>query len=252
MLTFRLIDGSIGSALALISQQRGLHIFAAVRDPSKMTSLKGLSNVTLLTLKPADIQAAVKAVTKQTGGTLNYLINNAGRNHFVPGTYPYLDEDLDTVRKLFKVNFFAPIALTQTFAPLLIKVKGMAVATYSASKRSIETVAKTLRLELAPFGVDVLEAVTGAVKSEGQTCFGDFRLPDGVPRMDTMEYVAVVVNEIAKRTTGRFWHGNNVDAVKMSTTATTVPQSTMDAGASAPIKPSQVKQRHSLDLSKPS
>ncbi|CAJ2500628.1 Uu.00g034810.m01.CDS01 [Anthostomella pinea] len=228
-----------------------------------MSSLKGLSNVTLLKLdvvEPADIRAAVEAVTSSTGGTLNYLISNAGRNHFMP----ILNEDLERVKQLFEINFFGPIALTQAFAPLLIKAKGMAVyvtsisgylnipymGTYSASKKSIEIVADTLRLELAPFGVDVLEVVTGGVKTMGQTSFGNFELPanslykiiedtiagrarglDGMPKMDTLEYAAAVVDQITQRATGRFWYGQNVEGVKMSTTAVAVPQSAMDAGA---------------------
>lgn len=106
--------------------------------------------------------------------------------------------------------------------------------------------AETLRLELAPFGVDVLEVVTGAVKTNGQTYFGDFKLPeqslykkiepvvasraqgnDQLPRMDTAEYATAVAEQITSRTTGRFWYGNNAEATKMSTTATAVPQEAM-------------------------
>lgn len=125
-------DGGIGSALALVLQQRGLHVFATARDPSKMSDLKGLPNVTMLTLdvvKTDQINAAVELVTKETGGTLNYLVNNAGRNHFMP----ILDENLDVVRDLFEVNFYGPLAVTQAFAPLLIKAKGMAVYITSIS-----------------------------------------------------------------------------------------------------------------------
>ena len=125
-------DGGIGSVLALVFQQRGFHVFATARDPSKMSKLDGLPNVTMLTLdvvKSSDLTAAVEAVAKQTGGTLNYLISNAGRNHFMP----VLDEDLDVVRNLFEINFFGPIALTQAFASLLIKAKGMAVFITSIS-----------------------------------------------------------------------------------------------------------------------
>ncbi|KAH8755798.1 putative hydroxybutyrate dehydrogenase [Diaporthe sp. PMI_573] len=257
-------DGGIGSALALVLQQRGLHIFATARDPSKMSDLNGLPDITMLTLdvvNPKDIQAAVDKVNEQTGGTLNYLINNAGRNHFMP----ILDEDLDVVRNLFEVNFYGPLAITQAFAPLLIEAKGMAVyitssagyinvpfmGTYAASKRSLELAAETLRLELAPFGVDVLEVVTGAVKTRGQTYFGDFKLPeqslykpiedviasraqgnDQLLRMETAEYAAAVADQISSRTTGRFWYGNNAEATRMSTTSTAVPQSAMDAGMS--------------------
>lgn len=125
-------DGGIGSALALVLQQRGLHVFATARDVSKMSNLDGLPNVTMLTLdvvKTDDIKAAAELVTKQTGGTLNYLVNNAGRNHFMP----ILDDDLDAVRNLFEINFYGPLAITQAFAPLLIKSKGMAVYITSIS-----------------------------------------------------------------------------------------------------------------------
>jgi 1-acylglycerone phosphate reductase len=50
---------------------------------------------------------------------------------------------------------------------------------------------------------------------------------DGMPRMDTIEYATAVVDETLKRTVGRVWYGTYADNVKMSTTATSVPQSTM-------------------------
>lgn len=118
--------------------------------------------------------------------------------------------------------------------------------TYAASKRSLEIVAETVRLELAPFGVGVLEVVTGGVKTRGQTYFGGFKLPeqslykniedvianraqgqDGMPRMEAAEYAAVIADQITKRTTGRFWYGTNAESTRISTTATTVPQSAM-------------------------
>ncbi|KAI2472276.1 hypothetical protein F4781DRAFT_9690 [Annulohypoxylon bovei var. microspora] len=201
-----------------------------------MSSLNGLSNVTLLTLDV--VKSAVEAVTKQTGGTLDYLVSNAGRNHFMP----ILDEDPDTVRNLFEINLMGPIALTQAFAPLLIKAKGMTPnplfflhpipwrtdiklkGTYASSKRS---------LELAPFGVGVLEVVTGEVQTMGQTYFGNFQLlaqslyksiedtiasraqgKEGMPRMDMVEYATAVVDEITKRATGRFWYDNGSATIR--------------------------------------
>lgn len=119
-------DGGIGSALALVFQQRGFQVFATARDPSKMSKLKNLPNVTLLTLdvvNQSDVKAAVEAVTKQTGGILNYFVSNAGRSHVMP----ILDDPLEEIRNMFELNLMAPIALTQAFAPLLIKAKGMAV-----------------------------------------------------------------------------------------------------------------------------
>jgi NAD(P)-dependent dehydrogenase (short-subunit alcohol dehydrogenase family) len=116
--------------------------------------------------------------------------------------------------------------------------------TYGASKRSIEIVADTLRLELQPFGVDVLCVVTGAVKSLGQTYMDDLKLPeaslyksiektvvsraqgqDGLPRMDTLEYANATVDQIVARASGKFWYGQNADLVRNATTAVAVPQS---------------------------
>jgi 1-acylglycerone phosphate reductase len=114
-------DNGIGSALGKVLHERGYHVFAAARNTAKMTWLEGLKNVTPITLditKAADIQAARDAITKSTGGTLDLLVNNAARNHFMP----ILDEEINDVRQLYEVNLIGPLALTQTFAPLLIKV----------------------------------------------------------------------------------------------------------------------------------
>jgi hypothetical protein len=107
-------------------------------------------------------------------------------------------------------------------------------------------IAETLRLEVEPFDVNVIEIVTGAVKSLGQTYFEDHAIPensiyksveatiksraqgnDGLPRMPLEDYSAAVTDEMIKRTPGKFWYGQNADLVKMSTTATAVPQSAM-------------------------
>ncbi|KAH8700862.1 putative hydroxybutyrate dehydrogenase [Talaromyces proteolyticus] len=253
-------DDGIGYGLALTFQQRGYRVFATTRDIRKMSKLQGLPNVTLLTLdvKETDqIAAAAKVVSDQTGGTLDYLINNAGRNHFMP----ILDEDLNATRAIFDTNVWGPVAVTQAFAPLLIKAKGQIVfitsisgyinvpwmGSYAASKRSIEIIAETLRLELRPFNVGVLSVVTGAVKTQGQTYFGDFKLPadssyhsiedtiasraqgiDGSTRMDLMTYSDQVVTKITTGATGKFWCGDNASAVKFGSNY--LPTSFMDSG----------------------
>jgi NADP-dependent 3-hydroxy acid dehydrogenase YdfG len=76
-------NGGIGSAMALAFAQHGLLVFAAARKVSKMTNLDNLPNVKLLELDVTDtaqIRSATELVRKETGGTLDYLINNAGRD----------------------------------------------------------------------------------------------------------------------------------------------------------------------------
>jgi NAD(P)-dependent dehydrogenase (short-subunit alcohol dehydrogenase family) len=136
-------DGGIGSGLALVFQARGYHVFATVRDPEKASALKDLPRVTLLTLEVTnmeDIIAAKHAVSVQTGGTLSYLINNAGRNHFMP----LLDEDIAAAKDVFDINVWGPLAITQAFASLLMKAKGTLVnITSIAGHGAIPTLGKS-------------------------------------------------------------------------------------------------------------
>lgn len=119
-------NGGIGSALAHVFQSRGYHVFATARTLSKMSELAELSRVTLLTLdvtQSSHIAAATESVQRQTGGTLDYLINNAGRNHFSPT----LDANIEESKRIFDINLWGTLAVTQAFAPLVIKAKGTIV-----------------------------------------------------------------------------------------------------------------------------
>jgi NAD(P)-dependent dehydrogenase (short-subunit alcohol dehydrogenase family) len=83
---------------------------------------------------------------------------------------PLLDSDLDSVRKLFELNVFGVLGVTQAFAPLLVKSKGTVVnvssvasfspipwhGPYCATKASLNQISDTLRQELDPFGVTVI------------------------------------------------------------------------------------------------
>ena len=118
--------GGIGHALVIAFQKRGLLVFATARNPDSMSALQDLSNVHLLTLdvtEPESVTAAVAKVTGVTGGKLDYLINNAGRNYHMP----LLDTDIEEGKRLFEANFWGVIRVTQYFAPLLVESKGMVV-----------------------------------------------------------------------------------------------------------------------------
>lgn len=107
------------------------------------------------------------------------------------------------------------------------------VGLYRASKISLEAISEALKLEMVPLDVKVVTLVTGAVKSQGQTYFGDFKLPpgsmylaiedaianraqggDGYARMDTKLYAERVVKDVLRGVTGRLWVGNNSTATK--------------------------------------
>jgi len=119
--------GGIGSALAEAFHERGYHVFATARTPSKIAkSLATAPNVTVLkldVLSSDSIKEAVENVKSQTGGKLDVLVNNSGGGLMLPA----LDTSIEEGKKLFDLNFWAPFAMIQAFAPLLIDAKGCLV-----------------------------------------------------------------------------------------------------------------------------
>ncbi|KAG4423836.1 hypothetical protein IFR04_002981 [Cadophora malorum] len=169
--------GGIGHALAREFHAKGLHVIATARTKEAVQDLEalGMSTVSLEVTSSESIADARMQVEKLTGGKLDILINNAGRNC----TMPALEVDLDDARGCFETNLFAVIAITQSFTPFLIASKGLILnigsvaaiipyvfgSVYNASKAALHSYSQTLRLELEPFDVRVLVVVTGGVQS---------------------------------------------------------------------------------------
>ncbi|KAL2845315.1 hypothetical protein BJX68DRAFT_133808 [Aspergillus pseudodeflectus] len=170
--------GGIGNALAREFHKHGLRVFATARDAESIRDLAALGVETLsLTVDDEEsVQRCLAEVKERLGDKgLDYLVNNAGRNYTVPA----LEVDLAEVRATFETNFVAIVNICKTFVPLLIKAKGTIVqigsvagiipyvfgSIYNASKAALHSYSDTLRVELAPFGVNVTTVVTGGVES---------------------------------------------------------------------------------------
>ncbi|KAF1992789.1 putative hydroxybutyrate dehydrogenase [Amniculicola lignicola CBS 123094] len=253
-------DGGIGSALALAFSRRDFCVYATARQVENMKELQTQENITLLPLdilNPNQIKEVVDIVEKNTGGTLDYFFNNAGRVRFMP----LLDEDIEEAQKIFETNTWAPLRLVQAFSPLLIKSRGTIVfntsgsgylnvpwqGTFAASKRSLEILGDNLRVELAPFHVKVVSIVTGAVMSKTHTHYEDWKMPrtsrylaveksytkrakgdDGAPRMDAHKYAEGVVGKLLKNPGAKFWYGGAAGVVKFA--VSWFPTSWLDNG----------------------
>lgn len=117
-------DGGIGAGLALSFQKHGWKVFATTRNTSKMATLANLPNVQLLALdvtSSLSIEAAVEAVKKETGGSLDCLCNNAGALTMML----VLDTDEEEARKMFNVNLWGPLAMIKAFLLLLLRRRGL-------------------------------------------------------------------------------------------------------------------------------
>lgn len=169
--------GGIGHALALEFHLKGLHVFATARNEQAVADLKslGIEVLQLEVTSPESVAEVKRHISERTNGSLDYLINNAGRNYTVPA----LDVEFPEVQVTFETNVFSVMRMCQAFAPLLIQAKGTIVqigsvaaeipyvfgSAYNASKAALHAYSDPLRIELAPFNVNVMVVVTGGVKS---------------------------------------------------------------------------------------
>lgn len=169
--------GGIGHSLAREFNKNGLRVFATARNADSISDLadQGIETLSVEVTCQDSINALKTEVESRTGGRLDYLVNNAGRNYTVPA----LDVELDEIRLTFETNLFAVMRMCQVFAPLLINAKGTIVqigsvagiipyvfgSVYNASKAALHSYSNTLRVELEPFDVRVVTIVTGGVKS---------------------------------------------------------------------------------------
>jgi NAD(P)-dependent dehydrogenase (short-subunit alcohol dehydrogenase family) len=67
---------------------------------------------------PAQVEA-VRAMVEQRFGRLDVLVNNAAV--YLDEGVSVFDVALETVRRTLEVNFFGPLLLSRTFAPLMIR-----------------------------------------------------------------------------------------------------------------------------------
>ncbi|KAK9384123.1 NAD(P)-binding protein [Lipomyces mesembrius] len=165
-------DGGMGAALAVAFHDAGLQVYATARNPAKMSHLVslGIKTLTLDVLSESSIAECVGKLT-----SLDILVNNAGATYGMPVS----DLSIAESKKLFDLNVWSYLAVTQAFLPLLLKSKGMIVnqtsvvssvaipfhSVYSASKAAMAMFSDSQRLELEPFGVTVVDLRTGAVST---------------------------------------------------------------------------------------
>jgi NAD(P)-dependent dehydrogenase (short-subunit alcohol dehydrogenase family) len=188
-------SSGIGRALAREFARRGHRVFATARHPEALADLAaaGLSTLALDVTRNASIAAAVAAVLERAG-RIDVLVNNAGFGLIGP----VVELPLDRLRAQLETNVVGALAVAQAVAPAMIdrrsgvmvnvgSVSGILTTpfagAYCASKAALHALTDALRLELAPFGIDVVSLQPGGVVSH----FGEAatRLLDEVARADS-------------------------------------------------------------------
>lgn len=175
-------SSGVGRATALLLEKQGYYVFAGVRKEKDAESLKQASsgNLTPIILditKAEQIKYAAELVSQIVGEKgLVGLVNNAG----VAVDGPLECIPIDDLRLQFEVDVIGQIAVTQAFLPAIRKAKGRIVnigsvaskvalpyfAALSASKFALEALTDSLRMELTPWGIEVISILPGPINTE--------------------------------------------------------------------------------------
>ena len=181
----------LGAALAREMARRGFHVIAGVRNPANAEGLlrdvEGLAGS--IELQQMDVAALADY---RPPSDLLVLINNAGyRGPYLPAEETATEEWLKT----FQTNFFGLAELTRRAIPVL-RINGGGVicnigsigafmpmpfyATYRASKAALAAFSECLSMELAPFGIRVIEVPVGGIDTDMLRTSIAHRPPDAI------------------------------------------------------------------------
>jgi NAD(P)-dependent dehydrogenase (short-subunit alcohol dehydrogenase family) len=167
----------LGRATALELARRGLHVVATMRDPGAGESLRRDADAERLYLDVQRLDVTDPGAWAPPAD-LRVLVNSAGvRLQYLPVEHTEPAEWHET----FCTNVFGLAELTRRAIPALrangggviCNVSSAAIllphpfmATYRASKAAVSALCDSLRSELAPFGIRVVEILPGPIGTD--------------------------------------------------------------------------------------
>jgi NAD(P)-dependent dehydrogenase (short-subunit alcohol dehydrogenase family) len=167
----------IGRALAMEFASRNFNVFATARKKVSIDDLKApkVETAALDVTDEQSIKACVDLVIAKTG-RIDMLVNNAGL--LLIG--PLVELEIRELRLQFETNVLGLAALTRAVVPHMIKkrtgkivnissISGVLntpfAGAYCSTKAAVTSFSDTLRMELAPFGIQVVTVQPGGIKS---------------------------------------------------------------------------------------
>jgi NAD(P)-dependent dehydrogenase (short-subunit alcohol dehydrogenase family) len=171
-------SSGIGEATAHRLLTDGFRVFVGARRVDRMEKLaaQGATPLALDLTDDASIIAAIDAIRTQAG-RLDVLVNNAGYR-----SYGALEDvPLAEARRQFEVNVFGLARLCQLTLPMMRAQKYGRIVNvtsiggkmwepmgswYHATKFAVEGLSDCLRVEVKPFGIDVIVVEPGAIQTE--------------------------------------------------------------------------------------
>ena len=171
-------SSGIGEATALKLQACGYTVYAAARRVERMRALMnaGIHVIAMDVTDDTSMQIAVREIIANAG-RIDVLVNNAGY-----GSYGAVEDVTpEEARAQFDVNVFGAVRLTQLVLPHMRSQRSGTVvnitsmggkiytplgAWYHGTKFALEAISDCLRLEVQPFGINVVVIEPGGIKTE--------------------------------------------------------------------------------------
>lgn len=165
-------SSGFGREIATTALAHGDCVVATARNPADIADIvaghdAGQARALRLDVTDASQVAAAVAAAADAYGSVDVLVNNAGISYFAGVE----ESDENDVRRLFEINFFGLMRVTNAVLPLMRRqragtivnmasiagLNGFAsVGYYSASKFAVEGISEALAQEVSPFGIRVL------------------------------------------------------------------------------------------------
>ena len=171
-------SSGIGEETARTLHKLGYTVYAAARRTDRLEKLTpiGIHALAMDVTDDESMTSGIEKIIAKTGG-IDVLVNNAGYGSF--GAIE--DVSIDEARRQFEVNVFGLARLTQLVLPHMRAQRSGTIINissiggrfttllggwYHASKHAVEALSDALRMETAPFGIDVVVIEPGLIRTE--------------------------------------------------------------------------------------
>jgi NAD(P)-dependent dehydrogenase (short-subunit alcohol dehydrogenase family) len=210
-------SSGFGLQASVALAKAGYHVVASMRDLERRNALDEAirvagveDHITCMQLDVTDsnrVESTIKEVINRFG-RVDVLINNAG---YAAGGFAE-EIPLEDWREQFETNFFGVVSMTQAVIPYMrerqkgkiINVSSISgsigfplLAPYAASKFAVEGFSESLRLELLPFGIDVVLVKPGSYNTEiWSKGVNSFRMKETSPYFEKFQGIIRYIQSI--------------------------------------------------------
>jgi short-subunit dehydrogenase len=208
-------SSGIGAATAAALARRGHTVYASAREADTLADLAALGcrPLAMDVTSEDSMTSAVRAVETEHG-QVGTLINNAGYGEYGP----IEETDLERVRTMFETNVFGLARLTQLVLPAMRRSRAGRIVNigsmggritfpvggfYHATKYAVEAISDALRVEVKPFGIDVILVEPGLARTNFEGRVSE-SLEVGAPTHEGDTAYADLLAANDKRTTSGF------------------------------------------------